>query len=146
MVSDTRFRSWSTPMTQTVTTSPIDTGSPSELRKRFYPGLWAGAGLEAPIGRVRLLPEFRYTRWTANIAQAGGLLRFASNQAEIMVESGNPQHIKTVGDLANPKLKERFHELGGEVMPMSPAEFGKLVADETVKWAKVVKFAGGKVQ
>jgi tripartite-type tricarboxylate transporter receptor subunit TctC len=33
--------------------------------------------------------------------------------------------------LANPKLKERFHELGGEVMPMSPAEFGKLVADET---------------
>jgi tripartite-type tricarboxylate transporter receptor subunit TctC len=48
--------------------------------------------------------------------------------------------------LANPKLKERFHDLGGEVMPMSPAEFGKLVADETVKWAKVVKFAGVKVQ
>ncbi|MGA8613346.1 MAG: tripartite tricarboxylate transporter substrate binding protein [Xanthobacteraceae bacterium] len=48
--------------------------------------------------------------------------------------------------LADPKLKERFHELGGEVMPMSPAEFGKLVADETVKWAKVVKFAGVKVQ
>jgi tripartite-type tricarboxylate transporter receptor subunit TctC len=48
--------------------------------------------------------------------------------------------------LANPKLKARFHDLGGEVMPMSPAEFGKLVADETVKWAKVVKFAGVKVQ
>ncbi len=48
--------------------------------------------------------------------------------------------------LADPKLKERFHELGGEVMPMSPAEFGKLVADETEKWAKVVKFAGVKVQ
>jgi tripartite-type tricarboxylate transporter receptor subunit TctC len=37
--------------------------------------------------------------------------------------------------LANPKLKERFHDLGGEPMPMSPAEFGKLVADETAKWA-----------
>jgi tripartite-type tricarboxylate transporter receptor subunit TctC len=48
--------------------------------------------------------------------------------------------------LANPKLAERFHQLGGEPMPMSPAEFGKLVADETVKWAKVVKFAGVKAE
>jgi tripartite-type tricarboxylate transporter receptor subunit TctC len=48
--------------------------------------------------------------------------------------------------LANPKLVERFHDLGGEPMPMSPAEFGKLVADETVKWAKVVKFAGVKAE
>ena len=31
--------------------------------------------------------------------------------------------------------------LGGVPMPMSPAEFGKLVSDETEKWAKVVKFA-----
>ena len=48
--------------------------------------------------------------------------------------------------LANPKLKERFHDLGGEPMPMSPAEFGNLVADETAKWAKVVKSAGLKVE
>lgn len=47
--------------------------------------------------------------------------------------------------LANPKLKERFHDLGGEV-PMSSAEFGKLIADETAKWAKVVKSAGLKVE
>ena len=47
--------------------------------------------------------------------------------------------------LAKPELKARFHDLGGEVMPMSPSEFGKLVADETVKWAKVVKAAGLKV-
>jgi tripartite-type tricarboxylate transporter receptor subunit TctC len=47
--------------------------------------------------------------------------------------------------LADPKLQARFHQLGGEVMPMSPAEFGKLVADETAKWAKVVKFAGVSV-
>jgi tripartite-type tricarboxylate transporter receptor subunit TctC len=44
--------------------------------------------------------------------------------------------------LAKPELKARFHDLGGEVMPMSPAEFGHLVADETAKWAKVVKSAG----
>jgi tripartite-type tricarboxylate transporter receptor subunit TctC len=48
--------------------------------------------------------------------------------------------------LAKPELKERFHQLGGEVMPMSPAAFGKLVADETAKWAKVVKSAGLKVE
>jgi tripartite-type tricarboxylate transporter receptor subunit TctC len=48
--------------------------------------------------------------------------------------------------LAKPAIKERFHDLGGEVMPMSPAEFGHLVADETVKWAKVVKSAGLKVE
>jgi tripartite-type tricarboxylate transporter receptor subunit TctC len=48
--------------------------------------------------------------------------------------------------LATPALKERFHDLGGEVMPMSPAEYSKLVADETAKWAKVVKSAGLKVE
>jgi tripartite-type tricarboxylate transporter receptor subunit TctC len=48
--------------------------------------------------------------------------------------------------LANPALQERFRDLGGEVMPMSPAEFGHLVADETAKWAKVVKSAGLKVE
>jgi tripartite-type tricarboxylate transporter receptor subunit TctC len=48
--------------------------------------------------------------------------------------------------LATPALKARFHDLGGEVMPMSPAEFGHLIADETVKWAKVVKAAGLKVE
>jgi tripartite-type tricarboxylate transporter receptor subunit TctC len=46
--------------------------------------------------------------------------------------------------LADPKLKARLAELGGEAMPMTPAQFGKLVADETEKWAKVVKFSGAK--
>jgi tripartite-type tricarboxylate transporter receptor subunit TctC len=48
--------------------------------------------------------------------------------------------------LATPALKQRFRDLGGEVMPMSPAEYGKMVADETAKWAKVVKSAGLKVE
>jgi tripartite-type tricarboxylate transporter receptor subunit TctC len=47
---------------------------------------------------------------------------------------------------ADPKLKARLAELGGEAMPMTPAQFGKLVADETEKWAKVVKFAGAKAE
>jgi tripartite-type tricarboxylate transporter receptor subunit TctC len=47
--------------------------------------------------------------------------------------------------LADPKAKARFSELGAILLPGSPAEFGKLVADETEKWGKVVKFSGAKV-
>jgi tripartite-type tricarboxylate transporter receptor subunit TctC len=43
--------------------------------------------------------------------------------------------------LADPKMKAKLAELGGVPMPMTPAEFGKLISDETDKWAKVVKFA-----
>lgn len=46
--------------------------------------------------------------------------------------------------LADHKTKERFAELGGSTVPGSPADFGKLLADETEKWGKVVKFAGIK--
>ena len=46
--------------------------------------------------------------------------------------------------LTDPKLKARLAELGGEAMPMTPTQFGKLMADETEKWAKVVKFPGAK--
>ena len=46
--------------------------------------------------------------------------------------------------LADPKLKARLAELGGEAMPMTPTQFGKLMGDETEKWAKVVKFSGAK--
>jgi len=48
--------------------------------------------------------------------------------------------------LADPKMKARFAELGGMVIAGSPADFGKLIADETEKWAKVIKFAGIKPQ
>jgi tripartite-type tricarboxylate transporter receptor subunit TctC len=47
--------------------------------------------------------------------------------------------------LKDPKLAARLAELGGQPMPMTPAEFGKLVADETEKWRKVVEFAGVSV-
>ena len=46
--------------------------------------------------------------------------------------------------IADPKIKARLADLGGVPMPMTPAEFGKLIAEETEKWAKVVKFAGIK--
>src|SRR3954465_1680921 len=47
--------------------------------------------------------------------------------------------------LADPAAKTRFTELGAILLPGSPADFGKLLADETEKWGKVVKFSGAKV-
>jgi tripartite-type tricarboxylate transporter receptor subunit TctC len=44
--------------------------------------------------------------------------------------------------LADPKVKARLAELGGMLIPGTPADFGKLVAGETDKWAKVIKTGG----
>ena len=46
--------------------------------------------------------------------------------------------------LDDPKMKARLADLGGVALQGSPADFGKLIADETEKWAKVIKFAGIK--
>jgi tripartite-type tricarboxylate transporter receptor subunit TctC len=48
--------------------------------------------------------------------------------------------------LSDPKLSTRLAEGGGTVLAGSPADFGKLVADETEKWAKVIKFANIKLE
>jgi tripartite-type tricarboxylate transporter receptor subunit TctC len=46
--------------------------------------------------------------------------------------------------LADPVMKKKLVELGGTVLPGSPAAFAKMIADETEKWAKVIKFANIK--
>lgn len=48
--------------------------------------------------------------------------------------------------LADPKIQQRIKDLGGEPTPMTPAQFGKLLADETEKWAKVVRAANISVE
>jgi tripartite-type tricarboxylate transporter receptor subunit TctC len=48
--------------------------------------------------------------------------------------------------LADPKMKARLAELGGIIIPGTPADFGKLVASETDKWAKVIKEGGVKLE
>ena len=47
--------------------------------------------------------------------------------------------------LADPMIKARLGDLGATVLPGSPADFGKLIAEETEKMGKVVKFCGAKV-
>ena len=69
----------------------------------------------------------------------------------ISAPKGTPPEIvatlnKAVGEaLKDPKLVARLAETGGIPKPMTPAEFGRLVAEETEKWRKVVEFAGVSV-
>jgi tripartite-type tricarboxylate transporter receptor subunit TctC len=70
----------------------------------------------------------------------------------ISAPKGTPPEIvailnQAVGEaLKDPKLVARLTEIGGIPKPMMPAEFGRLVADETEKWRKVVEFAGVSVE
>jgi tripartite-type tricarboxylate transporter receptor subunit TctC len=69
----------------------------------------------------------------------------------ISAPKGTPQDAvdvinKAIGEaLKDPKIVARLAELGGIPKPMTPDEFGKLLADETDKWRKVVEFAGVSV-
>lgn len=69
----------------------------------------------------------------------------------ISAPKGTPSEVieilnKAVGEaLKDPKLIARLTEVGGLPKAMTPAEFGKLVSDETEKWRKVVEFAGVSV-
>src|SRR5258708_4658298 len=67
--------------------------------------------------------------------------------------SGNPlvarysiTAVLGIAGLADPKINARFTDLGVTVIPGSPGDFGKLIADETEKWAKVVRFSGRRLR
>jgi tripartite-type tricarboxylate transporter receptor subunit TctC len=82
---------------------------------------------------AELLPGFEATAWDGTCAPA-------STPAAVI----DKLNATINAGLADPALQARIKDLGGETMPMTPAEFGKFLADETAKWAKVVKFAGLK--
>jgi len=48
--------------------------------------------------------------------------------------------------LADPRMKARIVDLGGDVLALSPADFGRLIADETEKWGKVIRAANIKLE
>jgi hypothetical protein len=47
--------------------------------------------------------------------------------------------------MADPKIKERIASLGGVALPGSPEDYGRTIAADTDKWAKVVQFSGAQV-
>jgi tripartite-type tricarboxylate transporter receptor subunit TctC len=76
----------------------------------------------------------------------------ASSWFGIAAPSGTPAAIiailnrETNAGLADSKIKERLMDMGGMLLTGSPADFGKLIADETAKWGKVIKSAGIKAE
>jgi tripartite-type tricarboxylate transporter receptor subunit TctC len=79
------------------------------------------------------LPGFDATAWDGISAPKG-------TSAEIV----NKLNAAINAGLADRELKAKIKDLGGETMPMTPQQFGKFLADETAKWAKVVEFSGAK--
>jgi tripartite-type tricarboxylate transporter receptor subunit TctC len=79
------------------------------------------------------VPGFEASDWTG--------IGAPRNTPTAVVEKLNRD---TNAALADPGMKTRLGELGCTVLPGSPADFGKLIADETEKWAKVIKFSGAK--
>ncbi len=75
----------------------------------------------------------------------------ASSWFGVTAPKGAPQETvailnKAINEgLSDPKIVQRFIELGGSAMPGTPAEFGKFLVEETERWGKVVRFAGAKV-
>jgi tripartite-type tricarboxylate transporter receptor subunit TctC len=81
------------------------------------------------------LPGFEASQWYALGAPRG-------TPADVVATINR----EVLAGLADPKLKSRIAQLGGEPMSMSPGELGRFLVDETGKWAKVVRFAGIKPQ
>jgi tripartite-type tricarboxylate transporter receptor subunit TctC len=59
----------------------------------------------------------------------------------LLTRGARVPHCAVNAALADPKIKGRLENLGSPVLMMSPAEFRKLIAEETERWAKVLKFA-----
>jgi tripartite-type tricarboxylate transporter receptor subunit TctC len=94
--------------------------------------------------RLRVLPDIPLIGDVEGYAVTGWL--------GIGVPRGTPAEIverlnrEVNAVLTDPVVKARMVELGSEIFTGSPADFAKLLAEETEKWAKVVKFAGIKAE
>jgi tripartite-type tricarboxylate transporter receptor subunit TctC len=80
------------------------------------------------------VPGFEVTAW-------GGIIGPAHMPKEIVTRLNS--EIRTA--LASPAVRERFKTLGAEATPSTPEEFLELSRRETVKWAKIVKFSGARI-
>ena len=79
------------------------------------------------------IPGFEASQWVGLVAPR--------NASPAIIEKLNIEINAALGD---PQVKARFADLGGMVIPGSPNDFGKLIRDETEKWAKVIRAANIK--
>jgi tripartite-type tricarboxylate transporter receptor subunit TctC len=107
-------------------------------------------------GRLRALAVTTASRWPA-LPDIPTVAEFvpgyeASTWTGVGAPRGTPAEIvdrlnkEINAGLADPRVKAQLFDLGGTVLPGSPADFAKLIAVETEKWGKVVKFSGAKAE
>jgi tripartite-type tricarboxylate transporter receptor subunit TctC len=105
-------------------------------------------------GRLRALAVTAETRWEG-LPDLPTVVEFvpgyeASNWFGVGAPKATPAEIvdklnkEINAGLADPKLKARLADLGGTVLAGPPADLSRLIAEETEKWAKVIKFTGIK--
>lgn len=105
-------------------------------------------------GKLSPLAVTTATRWQG-LQNVPALAEFVPGyEASVWFGIGAPKDTPTAivdkinreinAGLADTKFGTRFSDIGGTVMPGSPEDFGKLITEETEKWAKVVKFSGAK--
>jgi tripartite-type tricarboxylate transporter receptor subunit TctC len=80
------------------------------------------------------IPGFEASQWIGLVAP--------KDTPSTIIEKLNGEINAALGD---PKMKSRFADLGGMVLPGSPLDFGVLIRDETEKWGKVIRAAGIRV-
>src|SRR5262249_26889302 len=114
-------------------TSSIEYVRASKLRALALTTATHSPVVPDPPPGAEVVPGYEFSFWT-------GIGAPRNTPAEI-VDKLNTE-INTA--LADPKMKARLAEWGATALPGSAADFGKLIAEETEKWGKVVKFAGVK--
>jgi tripartite-type tricarboxylate transporter receptor subunit TctC len=123
---------------------------------QLYFGVIASSIEYIKAGKVRALAVTTATRSEAlpDIPTVGDFV--SGYEASIFYGIGAPKNApagiveklnkETNTGLADPRIKARFADLGSVVFPSSPTDFGKFIAGETEKWAKVIKSLGIKLQ
>lgn len=116
----------------------------------------AGAIEYVRTGRLRALAVTTATRAEAlpEVPTAGEFLPGfeAGDWLGIGAPRGTPPQIvsrlneEITAGIADPRIKSRFADLGGSPLALTPAQFGQLLADETVKWGRVIRAANVKVE
>jgi len=92
--------------------------------------------------RVAELPTCRRFRKTCRLS--GQRLERALRAEGNACRDHHPAQQEVNLAIADPKIKERIASLGGVALPGSPADYGRTIAADTEKWAKVVQFSARK--
>jgi tripartite-type tricarboxylate transporter receptor subunit TctC len=82
----------------------------------------------------KTVPGYRADAWSGLCAPRG-------TPSEIIILLNKEVNLA----MADPKIKERIASLGGVALPGSPEDYGRTIAADTEKWAKVVQFSGAHV-